>query len=190
MARYREFDTEETLRKIMDVFWELGYEGASMSRIEAATGLKKQSLYRAYGDKRSMYLASLQEYERKDIAEANKILRAGETGKAGINNLFWEIIDHVTKTGDRRGCLLCNASVDQAQLDEASQQLVEQLIRRFQSSVASCLVRDSPGLDEQGIRSKSNAVLAAYFGIRVLIKSGCDVEHLHEARENLITSLL
>ena len=59
MGRPREFNEEEALAKIMDVFWARGFEGATVSDLMAATGLKKGSLYAAFGDKRAMYLKAL-----------------------------------------------------------------------------------------------------------------------------------
>ena len=69
MARPRAFDPDTALQDVMNVFWKKGYEGASLQDIEAATGLNKQSLYRAFGDKRAMYLAALDIYEKNIIAE-------------------------------------------------------------------------------------------------------------------------
>ncbi len=59
MGRPREFDVDEALTKIMAVFWAKGFEGSSLSDLVAATGLKKGSLYAAFGDKRAMYLKAL-----------------------------------------------------------------------------------------------------------------------------------
>ena len=135
MPRTREFDTEQALARIKDVFWKHGYEGGSMALIEAETGLKKQSLYRAFGDKRQMYLAALRDYERVEVAAAIEILQAPGEPAARIDDLFAAIIDGAVKNGDRRGCLLCNASVDQAPLDEASEELVGQIMQRFGKAI-------------------------------------------------------
>ena len=69
MGRPREFDEDEALAKIMDVFWEKGFEGTSMSDLETATGLRKGSLYAAFGDKRAMYRKSVELYGRTAIEE-------------------------------------------------------------------------------------------------------------------------
>ena len=58
-GRPREFDETQVLRQIMKLFWRGGYEGVSLSDIMTETGLKKGSLYAAYGDKRVLvWLAS------------------------------------------------------------------------------------------------------------------------------------
>jgi len=45
MGRPREFNDDDVLNALRDVFWEHGYEGTSYADIMAATDLKKGSLY-------------------------------------------------------------------------------------------------------------------------------------------------
>jgi len=41
------FDENEVLQKAMMVFWQKGYEGASICDLMTATGLTKSSIYKA-----------------------------------------------------------------------------------------------------------------------------------------------
>ena len=65
----KQFNKDEALDKAMQAFWMHGYEATSMQDIEVATGLRKQSLYRLFGDKHAMYLAALWSYEDCVVAE-------------------------------------------------------------------------------------------------------------------------
>ncbi|MFA9200543.1 MAG: TetR/AcrR family transcriptional regulator [Cypionkella sp.] len=62
MPRPASFDREEALDAVMRTFWEHGFEATSLDRIERATGLKRQSLYNAFGDKEAMFAAALDRY--------------------------------------------------------------------------------------------------------------------------------
>ena len=62
MARPASFEREEILDAVMRTFWEHGFEATSLDRIEKATGLKRQSLYNAFGDKEAMFTAALDRY--------------------------------------------------------------------------------------------------------------------------------
>lgn len=190
MARTREFQIDEATAKIKDVFWRLGYEGASMAQIETATGVKKQSLYRVFGDKRGMYLAALKDYDRVEIAAAKALLKSTESGVEGIRTLFAAVIDHVAVSDDRRGCLLCNASVDQAVLDGDTGKVVVSIMDDFQRVIERCFNRDWPELTAAELEAKALAVLSAYFGLRVLIKAGKSVSQLQLASDNLLPPLL
>ena len=118
MARPREFDPDEALEAIMHVFWERGFEGTSLNDIEVATGLNKQSLYRVFRDKRDMYLRSLIRYDETEVAAAAKILGSPGSARDRFKRLFDDVLSTAIRYNDRRGCFLCNAATDQAQLDD------------------------------------------------------------------------
>ncbi|MEA5464334.1 TetR/AcrR family transcriptional regulator [Leptothoe sp. PORK10 BA2] len=62
MARLREFDTDEVMEAVINAFWERDYEATSLADLMAVTGLQKDSIYKAFGDKRSLFLKVLQAY--------------------------------------------------------------------------------------------------------------------------------
>ncbi|GAB3998060.1 hypothetical protein GCM10029992_22820 [Glycomyces albus] len=53
MGRVQTFDTAEVVRAARTVFWQHGYEDASIPALEAATGLRRSSIYHAFGSKRA-----------------------------------------------------------------------------------------------------------------------------------------
>ena len=59
MARPREFNESEPLGDAMQLFWQCGYENASLSEITRATGLSISSLYDTFGSKHELLLSSL-----------------------------------------------------------------------------------------------------------------------------------
>ena len=61
-GRPRKFDTDAVLAQVRETFWRYGYAGTSMDQLAAATGLHKPSLYGAFGDKKKLYLAALDNY--------------------------------------------------------------------------------------------------------------------------------
>ncbi|MBA5778442.1 TetR/AcrR family transcriptional regulator [Stappia sp. F7233] len=179
MARPRTFAPDAALARIKDAFWEKGYEGTSMQDIEAATGLKKQSLYRLFGDKRQMYLAALRHYEENEIRKAAELLETPGTAKERFAGFFGHFIDDALKTGDRRGCFLCNAAVDQAQVDKETlrqvHRIMEQVARLFERVLATSKPYDT---DAELTTKKAAHLMASYLGLRVLIKAGWPEDYL------------
>ena len=102
MGRPKEFDPQETLEQIMNVFWLKGYEGASLQDIEAATGLKKPSLYRTFGDKRAMYLAALAAYDEMEAQNAEAILGRPGSARTRIQRLLGAVIEGAAANKDPR----------------------------------------------------------------------------------------
>lgn len=189
MARLREFDVEEALADVMDVFWRNGFEGASMHDIEAATGLNKQSLYRIFEDKRAMYLAALAKYERDEMARAKAVLMGKGAAKMRFKIVFDGLVALAAK-GDRTGCFLCNASTDQAQLDAPTRDFVSTAMRRIEKLFRQALSSSAPYKDNEALRNeKAASLLAAYFGIRVLTKAGLPVRAIKAAGDTAVASI-
>ncbi|MFA9412981.1 MAG: TetR/AcrR family transcriptional regulator, partial [Deltaproteobacteria bacterium] len=67
MARAKEFDREVVLERAMEFFWAQGYEAASMRELLDTMDIGRQSLYDTFGDKHSLFLASLQHYYEKGM---------------------------------------------------------------------------------------------------------------------------
>ena len=63
MAGRKSFEEGKALDRALIAFWHSGYEGTSYSDLEAATGLKKSSLYNAFGDKAALYQKCLDRFE-------------------------------------------------------------------------------------------------------------------------------
>ncbi len=172
MARPRSFTNDTALDGLKSVFRQQGYEGASMSEIEHATGLKKQSLYRVFGDKRAMYLAALDDYERRDMAAGAALILHDGSARARFARLFDAVITAAAE-GDRRGCFLCDAALDQAQLDDAVRQCVAEATNRQRAFFADAL-RASGSYGAEGeteIARGAAHIQALHAGLRVLIKA-------------------
>ena len=166
MGRPREFDNDDVLTALQDVFWEHGYEGASYADIMKATGLKKGSLYAAFGDKRSLYLQALNKYDKGNVSDGVAMLRnEGLTGGERISALMQSLVDAAETKRGRWGCLLCNAAVDQAPFDVPTEKVVQASLQRMRDAIAVAL-KDTKAAD------KAELIWTAYFGGRVIIKSG------------------
>src|SRR5215472_16931180 len=61
-GRPRAYDPEEALAQARDAFWDGGYTGTSLDDLSDATGMNRPSLYGAFGDKRALYLETLDRY--------------------------------------------------------------------------------------------------------------------------------
>ncbi|MBW9115575.1 TetR/AcrR family transcriptional regulator [Rhizobium cauense] len=65
MARPREFDRDTALDKALRVFWAKGFAATSTDDLREAMGIGRQSLYGAFGDKRTLYLEALDTYQQR-----------------------------------------------------------------------------------------------------------------------------
>ncbi|MFC9111855.1 MULTISPECIES: TetR/AcrR family transcriptional regulator [Streptomyces] len=61
-GRPRGFDADEALERAMLVFWEHGYEGASLATLTGAMGISATSMYAAFGNKEELFRKALERY--------------------------------------------------------------------------------------------------------------------------------
>ena len=73
-GRPREFDIEDATRDAMEVFWRSGYHATSLPDLIEGMGLTRGSIYKAYTDKRSIYLAALDTYVDEHLARVEEKL--------------------------------------------------------------------------------------------------------------------
>ena len=63
LAGKKSFEEGAALDRALVAFWHSGYEATSYVDLEAATGLKKSSLYNAFGDKAALYQKCMDRFE-------------------------------------------------------------------------------------------------------------------------------
>ncbi len=174
------------MEDMLTVFWDKGYDATSIEDLELVTGVKRQSLYRAFGDKRDMYIAALRQYAQTAIAEIAELLDKGDTAEKRIQTL----IKHVLRTGDRRGCFLCNASIDQAPHDMETDELVRQSFVRLERIFANALAVSAPYERDKVMRRRmARKLLTGFFGLRVLQKAALPLATLNDAASLIIAEI-
>ena len=142
-GRPRSFDTDQVLDRVRDTFWKHGYAGTSMDQLASATGLHKPSLYGAFGDKRKLYLAALDNYLadiRAEFAEAFAIPDLFESLRAMTQ---WSIDKFMGKDETGPGCFMMHTAMPEASEDpeisrvvrESMDSLDHALVRRFEKAI-------------------------------------------------------
>ncbi|MGZ2259617.1 TetR/AcrR family transcriptional regulator [Roseobacter sp. A03A-229] len=194
MARPREFDTDDAIRNAMGVFWEKGYQEASLPDLLEGMGLTRGSLYKAFKDKKTLFLLVLEHYEDAAVGAAQARLSDQEIkdGRDRILGLF-EASAKAATDGDHRGCLLCTAAAGFEMSDPEIAAAVQQGLEGIRTGLETAL-RASPvhhKLDAPAIRALANVLLTQYIGLRVLARSQLPlgaVEHSVDGVAHLLES--
>jgi TetR/AcrR family transcriptional regulator, transcriptional repressor for nem operon len=173
MARPREFDPEVAMDKAMGLFWDVGYEEASLADLLSEMGITKGSFYKAFRDKHSVYLSALDHYNDKVIGSTVAYLADQNqgSGKERILGLFAVVADRAKRDGNRLGCFLCNALVDKAAEGGEAEKKLQAMVRRLENAFYKAVI-ENPSVNETGARETARGVLSAYFGLHVLGRAG------------------
>lgn len=184
MARPRKYSVETARESIMNAFWKNGFEATSLADLIAATGMKKGSLYRAFGDKTAMFQLALAEYDR--IAVIATIAKLDSLSGKEALSAFLAAPALSVEAEDRRGCMLCNSLSEYEKLGPDARALAE----KGRLSLTAAIERALHEID-YGPASKAKAleILAVYFGLRVLARGGVQAEQIQSVAENVINGL-
>ncbi|MFY0612834.1 MAG: TetR/AcrR family transcriptional regulator [Hyphomicrobiaceae bacterium] len=188
MARPREFDLDVAIDRAMDVFWANGYDGASLPDLLDGIGITRGSLYKAFNDKRSLFLLVLSRYEEEAVSAAVEHLSSRQAGDGWvrIKTLFAGVIATVRK-GDRRGCLLCQAAAGPASQDPDIAKLIHKSLDRMRRAFEKALA-DSPrhgSLSDAELHSAADALVVQYVGLRTMARSQAPLASLERSVKGL-----
>jgi TetR/AcrR family transcriptional repressor of nem operon len=190
MARPRSFDSDLVLDKAVETFRAKGFDGTSVEDLEKATGLRRASLYGAYGDKRARYLAALKRYQGTKGVRLLETLNAAKSGRAAIETLFSIVIGEAA--GDPGGCLLANAASERSAHDERVARCVEDNRRRVEGALLAAVLRGRAdgSVKERGeAKASARFLFAATLGLRALARTGCDRAELKAVAEEALRTL-
>ena len=104
VGRPRAFCEQAALKAAMRVFWEKGYEGASLADLTEAMGINRPSLYATFGDKQALFLKAMEQYANGPASYLRAAL-AEPTAAAVIEALFRGAVKLLSDPGNPRGCL-------------------------------------------------------------------------------------
>lgn len=183
MARPREFDTDDALTDAMNVFWQHGYDAASLPVLLAGMGLTRGSLYKAFVDKKSLFMRVLNRYEIEAVGPAVDLLTRGPAGGLSRINALFDSIVGAVQSGDQRGCLLCSAAAGPAAVDAEISEVVHSQLGRMRGAFEQALAASD--VEAQDRAEMASLLLSQYVGLRVLVRSNASIETIREGVDAL-----
>lgn len=193
MARPREFDEDRVALAIRDEFWDKGYAATSMDDLRRVSGLGKGSLYGAFGDKRSLFLRVLRDYDDANLLMLRERLTSASRGIDLVREFVLGPTIDRTGAVARRGCLLANSN---AELATSTPDVAAEARRSYDAIttiLTTALVRAQHEGDldpETDPAQTARAALAAQLGIIALGRTGIDIDALTATAQSALARLL
>ncbi len=191
-GRPREFDMDSALDEALNVFSERGYHAASISELTEAMGLTAGSVYKAFGDKRGVFLAAFGRYRQVRQQLIDETLAEAPNGYDKLRALVTFFAEASCGEIGRRGCLVVGSATELVLFDDEvasrvgvafdfDERRILDLIRLGQADGSI-----SGNIDPE---ITARALLALTKGMRVIGKTGRKTEHMLAVAETAMKLL-
>jgi len=110
LGRPRAFDPDKALDAALKVFWERGYEGASLADLTKAMGINKPSLYGTFGDKAELFRKVVDRYLSRQNLLWEQVLRE-PSARTTVERILNAVADSLTSGQNPHGCLLVQSAL-------------------------------------------------------------------------------
>ncbi|WP_299716430.1 TetR/AcrR family transcriptional regulator [Tardiphaga sp.] len=116
-GRPREFDMDAALDAALIVFRERGYHAASLGELGSAMKLTAGSIYKAFADKRAIFLDAFARYIALRESRLATLLGDQRSGFGKLQALLDDYVEQSCGVEGRRGCLVVGSATELATFD-------------------------------------------------------------------------
>jgi TetR/AcrR family transcriptional regulator, transcriptional repressor for nem operon len=113
-GRPREFDMNAAVDQAIRVFREQGYNATSIPDLIAAMGLASGSIYKAFRDKRAVFLAALDRYNVLRGEQLAAVARTAKPARERLRDVLAFYVESARGVEGRRGCMVVGSAVELA----------------------------------------------------------------------------
>ena len=118
-GRPRAFNTNEALDAAVQLFSERGFHATSIADLSDRLGLTTGSIYKAWGDKKGLFLAALDRYVAVHERVIDERIANLPDGRTKLSDVLFCYADWSHSEQGLRGCLMVGAAVEFATFDTA-----------------------------------------------------------------------
>ena len=183
MARTKNFNQDEVLDKAVALFWEKGFNATSANDLVEKLGLSRSSLYDTYGDKRTLFIKSLERYRSQIVENMIVMINTSSDIKVTIQEIFNLIISQDINEKIPIGCFMVNSAIEMSAIDKEVAEIVKQNQKDVEQSFEKAI---SKGQKEGKISVFLNSKKMSKFyfnsitGIRVALKYNKNQNDINE----------
>ncbi|MEI9974066.1 MAG: TetR/AcrR family transcriptional regulator [Ignavibacteriota bacterium] len=161
LGRPRSFNREEALLQAMRVFWAQGYDGATLTELQAAMGgIAAPSFYAAFGSKEKLFYEAVELYSQTLGAPMIEVLGREPAARVAIERLLDAAVAAFCKPGAPRGCMLISGALNLGPANRQVQEYLRGLRVRRRNAIRERLRR---GIAEGELPQGLNAGTVATF---------------------------
>ena len=173
-GRPREFDMDMALDQAVRVFSERGFHATSINDLSEAMELTAGSIYKAFKDKRTVFIAALERQSSSRTVELWRAVNAESTGSDKVRAALTFYASASCGVMGKLGCLVVGTAMELSTFDADIAERVTASIRAREKMIAE-LIRlgqaDGTINAKIDIKATSRCLLCLMHGLRVVGKT-------------------
>lgn len=194
-GRKKLFDEDTALNAAMEVFWQKGYVGSSLTDLTKRMGINKPSMYSFFGNKEALFVKATQCYiDTKMKPHMALLFEAGVDLKQRLKNHLMSIIAMQCDTEHAKGCYLalCQSEIASGDIPEQAQILLKEL-DIMPSQVYAELFTNDPEAIAMGLNKNAQAngitLYTLLKGTASMARSGIKQSQLEYGIDSLLVGI-
>jgi AcrR family transcriptional regulator len=194
-GRKKSFDENTALNAAMDVFWQKGYVGASLTDLTKRMGINKPSMYSSFGNKEALFVKATQCYiETKMKPHVELLFEEGVTLKQRLKNHMMSIVSMQCDSEQTKGCylVLCQSELVSGDIPEQAESLLKEAdlmpIQLYTELFSSDVESIELGLDKNA-QANGLALYTMLKGTASMARSGIDKSQLEYSIDSILAGI-
>jgi len=161
-GRPRGFDAEKALDGAMRVFWQKGFDGASLTDLTDAMGINRPSMYAAFGNKEELYSKTMERYVEARTQHLGEHLGA-PTSRESVELVLRDAVARFTDPNNPNGgCFGMQGAMTCANLSPELKEHIEDMHVALEKALRQ---RFSRAIDDGELPRGSATDLARFYAV-------------------------
>lgn len=180
-GRPRSFDREKALSKALTVFWQKGFEHATLTELCVAMSINPPSLYAAFGSKADLFVEALNYYESYYWDHVWQAMHDEIELKNAIINFFYQTAEILCSQDIPCGCMVVLGSTSGShEVKELDNHLKKLRLDGYKHFYNRLLVAHSRNelVPETNIECVAHTLNAFLSGLSLLVRDGISPDAL------------
>lgn len=175
MGRTTSFDRDQVISSARNLFWQQGYEGTAVPDLERATGLRRSSLYHAFGSKKELFDVVVENYLKEKVRPLLAKITEDAAPTDALHTYFEAVAHSVGTQESHPGCLLIAAANSPIGQDETIQKTITCYYGELLTAFSVGVQKMHPELTPKAVQTQARTLVALNISALALARTHKDL---------------